>query len=85
MADNVVPIREANALCVTVDDVAQSLRDAAEWIQDNDYGEINTVVMVIESADGELYRLTFGRPTDRTRVLGLLSTMVHRMATGTDR
>lgn len=85
MADNVRLIREANALCACNADVATSMRDLANWIEANDYGDVLTVVALVESSDGELFRLTFGRPCDRTRVLGLLASMMGRMAVGTDK
>jgi hypothetical protein len=76
----IVPIREANALAACNDDIVTSMGHAATWISEGSYGDVRTVVMLIESETGEVARLSFGKATDRARIAGLLSIMLGRMA-----
>jgi hypothetical protein len=61
--------------------VASHLYEQAAWVADGAYGDVRTVVLLIETADGELRRRTIGQPIDRARVCGLLSIAASRAAT----
>lgn len=74
---NVVPIREANAYAPDNESLAEALKQAAGWLKD-EYGEVHSVVMLIEHGDGQIARLTFGKSMDRARVVGLLSFGLHQ-------
>lgn len=60
--------------------VANSLRQMADQIENADWGDVKTVVMVIEGEDGSLNRATIGQPCDICRVVGLLSMLSTRIA-----
>ena len=69
-------------LAITNADVAANLRELAMLIEDGRYGQVESVVSVVE-ADGDVKRFTTGRPMDRARVVGLLTTAIHRACCGT--
>lgn len=63
--------RENTAFAPTNESVAECLRKMAGQIERGEWGEVHTVVSLIEH-DGEMTRQTFGKPLDRARVAGLL-------------
>lgn len=69
-------------LANTSADVAANLRELATWIEEGRYGKVESVIAVIE-ADGDVKRFTTGRPMDRARCVGLLSTAIHRACCST--
>lgn len=68
-------------LASTNADVAANLRELATWIEEGRYGQVQSVVAVIE-AGGDVARFTTGRPIDRARAVGLLSMAIHRASCG---
>jgi hypothetical protein len=64
--------------------IAAHLREQADWVEKGDHGNVTQIVMLIES-DDSLFRQCFGETIDRSRVIGLLTIMAARMATGTDK
>ncbi|MGP8443147.1 hypothetical protein ACT2E5_13645 [Burkholderia vietnamiensis] len=71
-----------NGHASTNHDVAQHLREQADWIDAGEYKDVRNVFMVIETADGRLVRQTCGAPCDRARAVGILTTAAARAATG---
>lgn len=78
---NVVRIMEGNAHAPSNEHIAEGLRDAAKWVAAGDYGDAHTVIVVIEHENGQLARLTFGKPIDRARLVGMLEIAAHRAMT----
>ncbi|MCA8026429.1 hypothetical protein [Burkholderia cepacia] len=62
-----------NGFAPTNPDVAQHLREQAEWIECGEYGDVRNVFLVIETTDGRLIRQTCGAPCDRARAVGILT------------
>ncbi len=60
--------------------IAQSLRQMASEFENGDWGDVRTVILVIEGEDGRLVRATIGQSCDICRVAGLLSMMATRIA-----
>lgn len=71
-----------NTLCGSNVDVSAHLRGMAESVDSGEWGEVRTVVMLVEEMDGKVSRMVFGSPTDTTRFAGLLFTEATRIANG---
>lgn len=59
----------------TNDEVAKHLRSLADEIEQQGgyYGDLRTVVLIMETKEGLLHRATCGAPCDLARVIGLLN------------
>lgn len=60
--------------------IADHLVEQAEWIVAGEYGDVATVVLLIEDTDGNLARQVCGRPCDLARITGLLTIAATRGA-----
>lgn len=60
--------------------VAAGLREIADDIENGEWGDVDTVISVIEES-GSVHRQTFGKPIDRARVVGLLTYAAHMALT----
>ena len=63
--------------------IAKHLREQADWIEADDEN-VRNVFMVIERADGTIYRQTMGQTCDLARALGVLAIACIRGAMGDD-
>ncbi|KVO05581.1 hypothetical protein WK59_03915 [Burkholderia ubonensis] len=54
-------------------DVGAHLRQQADWIEADEFGDVRNVFIVIETTDGRLIRQTCGAPCDRARAVGILA------------
>lgn len=62
-------------------DIAKHLLQMAESIATDGYGGVRTVVLLIETEDGELIRNTCGASCDLARAMGLLAIAAARGST----
>lgn len=60
--------------------IAKHLREQAEFIEAGD--PVRNVFMVVELADGSVYRATMGQPCDLARAIGVLTVACIRGAMG---
>jgi hypothetical protein len=58
--------------------IAEHLEEQAKWIRDGEYDAVRTVIVLIETQDGELVRNTCGTQCDLARTTGLLVTSAIR-------
>lgn len=79
--NSVVTKLPSSGFARTNHDTAELLRELADHIEEGRYGHVDTVVAVVEH-EGELTRNTYGGPTDRARVVGLLTMAIHRASCG---
>lgn len=70
MAD-VTPLFAANTLAPDNAGVARNLRELADEIESGDRGAVDTFICLIE-AGSDIDRITFGKPIDLARVIGLM-------------
>ena len=62
-----------NGLAPSNDSIADHLYEQSEWLRDGSYGDVRTVVVIIETHDGDLTRNVCGSSgNDLARVTGLL-------------
>lgn len=53
-------------------DVAAALREFAKWIEQGDYGDVRTCVVLIEPVNGHMRHACCGQATDLARLIGLI-------------
>lgn len=66
------------------DDIAAHLRDIADWVEGGSYGGLRNAVLILETDDGDLQRLTCGQPCDLARVVGMLMIAAQRASIDCD-
>lgn len=67
---SVVSLLPNKALCADVADIAARLREMADRIETDEFGQVERVVVVIDS--GAIDYRCYGRPTDNGSLVGLL-------------
>lgn len=84
---NVTSLTRAGPVpCADRADLARWLAEWAEAFQNGAVGDIRTIVVMVENADGRLACVSQGIvPLDRTRLVGMLTTMAHRKMDGDGR
>lgn len=64
-------------LAHTNKELADSLRTLATWLDEDRYEDLRQIVVVLESREGSLDRVTMGEPCDLARVVGVLTMAIH--------
>ena len=54
-------------------DIAACLREQADWMEEENANELRNVYLVIERADGSIYRQTIGQHCDVARAIGVIT------------
>lgn len=71
-------------LCNSQKDIVDNVHIFAETIQDGEWGDIRTLVAVVETTDGKLTHLTIGLPCDLARAVGVMQMEVIRSTMDTN-
>lgn len=61
-------------------DVAKHLLQMANWVMEDEFGNVRNIVFIIETQEGNLYRRTCGQSCDLARAVGLLAIAAARGA-----
>jgi hypothetical protein len=71
MAATLTPLFASNTLAPDNTCVANNLRELANDIEAGRYGPVDTLICLLE-AQSDIQRITFGKPIDLARVIGLM-------------
>lgn len=71
-----------NGFAPSNSDIANHLREQADWMEENDAAPLTNVVIVFELEDGSIRRQVCGQPIDRARMVGLLTMAATQAAMG---
>lgn len=71
MKSNVHPLFASNTLAPDNLCVANNLRQLADEIEAGKRGEVDTLICLLESGS-DIQRVTYGKPIDLARVIGLM-------------
>lgn len=71
MSADVIALVPNSALCVDRQQIAARLHQFADRLQEDEFGDVERVVIVFET-EGRILRRTYGRPTTNMELVGLL-------------
>lgn len=68
---NVTPLFATNTLAPDNEGIARNLRELADAVEAGHLGPVDTLICLVE-AESDIERITFGKPIDLARVVGLM-------------
>ncbi|HSX21524.1 MAG TPA: hypothetical protein VLE97_01965 [Gaiellaceae bacterium] len=82
--NNVVQLDANPAIAIGNDEIAGKLETLASRIREGEFGDVKTVILVLEPLGRGLRRRVYGERIDQARGTGLLFMAAQRMGNGWD-